>query len=149
MKIYTVQSVFSELFQIYFLWFRIIEEYHSEEFSAKRGRHSADHLPSRLSGRHFAHSIPPTEKKTSLTRQYVTCCSKSDSKGKKHMNYEVHLQLTLLYHLLTVGEDSLPDSKLILDENGRGISGFRLTLYKRSDDSYLRDEQQLLYLTLV
>ncbi|GFV58120.1 hypothetical protein TNCV_2109481 [Trichonephila clavipes] len=41
------------------------------------------------------------------------------------------------------GEDNLPDSKFVLTENGRGVSDFRLTLYKRSDDSHLRDEQQL------
>ncbi|GFX25339.1 hypothetical protein TNCV_1274991 [Trichonephila clavipes] len=44
-------------------------------------------------------------------------------------------------------EDSLPDLKLVLTENGRGVSVFCLKLYKRSDDSYLCDEQQLFYLT--
>ncbi|GFV17780.1 hypothetical protein TNCV_989911 [Trichonephila clavipes] len=63
------------------------------------------------------------------------------------MNYEVQLQRTLLYYPLAVGEDSLPDSKLVLAENGRGVSDFRLTLYKTSHDSYLRDEQPLLYFT--
>ncbi|GFV38427.1 hypothetical protein TNCV_4393081 [Trichonephila clavipes] len=67
----------------------------------------------------------------------------------QHMNYEVQQQLTLLHHPLEVGEDSLPDSKLVLAEKGKGVSDFRLTLYKRSDDSHLRDEQQLLYFTLV
>ncbi|GFW29923.1 uncharacterized protein TNCV_4999631 [Trichonephila clavipes] len=59
------------------------------------------------------------------------------------MNYEIQLQLTLLYHPLALGEDSLLDSKLVLAENGRGVSDFRLTLHKRSDNSYLRDEQQI------
>ncbi|GFS94440.1 hypothetical protein TNCV_2014651 [Trichonephila clavipes] len=59
------------------------------------------------------------------------------------------LQRTLLYHPLAVGEDSLPDSKLVLAENGRGVSDFRLTIYKQSDGSHLRNEQQLLYLTQV
>ncbi|GFW47129.1 hypothetical protein TNCV_55821 [Trichonephila clavipes] len=64
-----------------------------------------------------------------------------------HLSYEVLLQLTLLYHPLTIGEDSVLDSKLILSENGRGVSNFRLTIYKQSDDSHLRDE--LWYLTRV
>ncbi|GFX28948.1 hypothetical protein TNCV_3029911 [Trichonephila clavipes] len=62
----------------------------------------------------------------------------------QHKSYEIlH---TLLDHPLAVGEDSLPDSKLIFAENGRSALDFRSTLYKWSDDSYLRDEQQLLYL---
>ncbi|GFX99958.1 hypothetical protein TNCV_259951 [Trichonephila clavipes] len=47
------------------------------------------------------------------------------------------------------GEDSLPNSKLELAENRRGISDSCLTLYKRSDDSHLHDEQQLLCLNRV
>ncbi|GFY30876.1 hypothetical protein TNCV_3120361 [Trichonephila clavipes] len=54
-----------------------------------------------------------------------------------------------MYLLLAVGEDILPDSKLVLAENGRGVSDFRLALYKRSEDSHLRDEQQLLCFNLV
>ncbi|GFW87367.1 hypothetical protein TNCV_1267401 [Trichonephila clavipes] len=50
---------------------------------------------------------------------------------------------------MTVGEESLLDSKLVLTENGRRVSDFRLALHKRSDDPHLRDEQQLLYLTRV
>ncbi|GFV57093.1 hypothetical protein TNCV_3530421 [Trichonephila clavipes] len=38
------------------------------EFSAKRGRSSAEQLPSRLSEKHFVNYIPPTEKTTNLTR---------------------------------------------------------------------------------
>ncbi|GFX99917.1 hypothetical protein TNCV_259541 [Trichonephila clavipes] len=64
------------------------------------------------------------------------------------MNNEVRLQLSLLYHSLAVGEDSLSDSELVLAGN-RSVSDFRLTICKRSNDSHLRDEQQLLYLTLV
>ncbi|GFW91642.1 hypothetical protein TNCV_4500611 [Trichonephila clavipes] len=64
------------------------------------------------------------------------------------MSYEVQLHCELLYHPLAVGEDSLPNSTLVLAESKRGVSDFRLTHYKRSDDSHLRDEQQLLYLTL-
>ncbi|GFV66605.1 hypothetical protein TNCV_1612141 [Trichonephila clavipes] len=67
----------------------------------------------------------------------------------QHMSYEVHLQCTLLYHPLAAGEDNLPDPKLALVENGRGVSHFRLTLYNRFDNSLLCDEQQLLYLTQV
>ncbi|GFS72169.1 transposable element Tcb2 transposase [Trichonephila clavipes] len=55
----------------------------------------------------------------------------------------------LLHHLLDVRKDSLPNSKLVLSENGRGVSDFRLTLYKRSVDSRLRVEHQLLYFTRV
>ncbi|GFV25087.1 hypothetical protein TNCV_1006811 [Trichonephila clavipes] len=47
----------------------------------------------------------------------------------------------------TDGEDSQRDSQLVLDENRRGLSDFRLILYKQSDDSHLSDEQQLLCLT--
>ncbi|GFX79562.1 hypothetical protein TNCV_825511 [Trichonephila clavipes] len=65
------------------------------------------------------------------------------------MSHEVQLPLTLLYHLLAVGRDNLADSKLVLPENVRGVSDFHLALYKRSDDPHLRNEQQLLYLTLV
>ncbi|GFX81844.1 hypothetical protein TNCV_2570441 [Trichonephila clavipes] len=61
------------------------------------------------------------------------------------MSYEVQLQSTLRYHSLGFGKDSLPDSKLVLAENGRDVSDFRLTIYKRSDYSHLRNEQQLLY----
>ncbi|XP_035214082.1 piggyBac transposable element-derived protein 4-like [Stegodyphus dumicola] len=61
----------------------IIEKYHSVEFSAKKGRPSADHPPSRLSERHFVDYIPPTEKKSNPTRQCIICCSKRDSRGKK------------------------------------------------------------------
>ncbi|GFW65390.1 hypothetical protein TNCV_396561 [Trichonephila clavipes] len=68
----------------------------------------------------------------------------------KHVSYKVQLKRTLLHHPLAVGEDSLPDSKkLELSENGRGVSNFRLALYKQSVNSHLRDEQQLLRLTLV
>ncbi|GFU49619.1 hypothetical protein TNCV_4143871 [Trichonephila clavipes] len=49
----------------------------------------------------------------------------------------------------SLGENSMQDSKLVLAENGRGVSDFRLTYYKQSDDSHLNDEQQLLYLTRV
>ncbi|GFY29472.1 hypothetical protein TNCV_2626431 [Trichonephila clavipes] len=66
----------------------------------------------------------------------------------QHMSY-VQLQRTLQYHPLAIEEDSLPDSKLVLAESRKDVSDFRLTLYKWSDDSDLRDEQQLLYLTLV
>ncbi|GFU38507.1 hypothetical protein TNCV_2430771 [Trichonephila clavipes] len=48
----------------------------------------------------------------------------------------------LLQHLLDVRKDSLPNSKLVLSENGRGVSDFRLTLYKRSVDSRLRVEHR-------
>ncbi|GFV55990.1 hypothetical protein TNCV_249861 [Trichonephila clavipes] len=65
----------------------------------------------------------------------------------QHISYEIQLKRTLMYYPLAVGEDSLLYSKLVLAENGRGGSDFRLTLYKRSDDSHLSDEQQLLYLT--
>ncbi|XP_035217648.1 piggyBac transposable element-derived protein 4-like [Stegodyphus dumicola] len=61
----------------------IIEKYHSVEFSAKKGRPSADHPPSRLSERHFVDYIPPTEKKSNPRRQCIICCSKRDSRGKK------------------------------------------------------------------
>ncbi|GFX65635.1 hypothetical protein TNCV_4093301 [Trichonephila clavipes] len=44
---------------------------------------------------------------------------------------------------------SLPDSKLVLAKNGRSVIDFYLTLYIRSEDSHLSDEQQLLYLTRV
>ncbi|GFX43892.1 hypothetical protein TNCV_4111711 [Trichonephila clavipes] len=44
------------------------------------------------------------------------------------------------------GEDSLPDSKLVLAENMSGVRDFRFTFYKWYNDSRLRDEQQLLYL---
>ncbi|GFU34799.1 hypothetical protein TNCV_2319941 [Trichonephila clavipes] len=49
------------------------------------------------------------------------------------MKYKVELQRTFLSHPVAV-EDILPNSKLVLAENGRGISDFPLTLYKRSDD---------------
>ncbi|GFX61151.1 putative DD41D transposase [Trichonephila clavipes] len=65
----------------------------------------------------------------------------------QHTSYEVQFQRTLLYHPLAVGEDSLPDSKLLLAKNCGGISDFRLNLYKWSDDSHLRDGQQFLHLT--
>ncbi|GFS63239.1 hypothetical protein TNCV_1496581 [Trichonephila clavipes] len=65
------------------------------------------------------------------------------------MSYEVKLQCALLYHPLAVREDSMSNSKHVLAENGRGVSDFRLTLYKRSDESHLCDEQQLLYLALI
>ncbi|GFX81837.1 hypothetical protein TNCV_2570371 [Trichonephila clavipes] len=45
----------------------------------------------------------------------------------QNRSYEVQLQRPLLYHPLAVGEDSLLDSKLVLVENGRGVSDFRLT----------------------
>ncbi|GFY17475.1 hypothetical protein TNCV_3518321 [Trichonephila clavipes] len=48
-----------------------------------------------------------------------------------------------------MGEGNLLDSKHVLAGNRRNVSNFHLTLYKRSDDSHLRDEQQLLYLTQV
>ncbi|GFV91738.1 hypothetical protein TNCV_4763031 [Trichonephila clavipes] len=63
--------------------------------------------------------------------------------------YEVQLQRILLYLPLAVGEDCLLDLKLVLAGNERYVSDFRLTLYKRSDDSHLGDEQLLLYLNLV
>ncbi|GFT68940.1 hypothetical protein TNCV_1804691 [Trichonephila clavipes] len=44
----------------------------------------------------------------------------------QHMSYEVQLQRNLLYQLPTVGEESLPDSKLVLAENGRGVNDFRI-----------------------
>ncbi|GFX00378.1 uncharacterized protein TNCV_1273721 [Trichonephila clavipes] len=65
------------------------------------------------------------------------------------MSYEAQLQRPFLYHSLAVGEAVLSDSKLVLAENGRDINDFRLTLYKWSNDSHLRVEQQLLYLTRV
>ncbi|GFV82006.1 hypothetical protein TNCV_3152041 [Trichonephila clavipes] len=64
------------------------------------------------------------------------------------MSKEIQLHSRLLYHSLTVGQDFLSHSKLVLAENGRGVSNFRLTLYEQSDDSHLRDEQQFLNLTL-
>ncbi|GFY16237.1 hypothetical protein TNCV_2348821 [Trichonephila clavipes] len=67
----------------------------------------------------------------------------------QHMKYEVNQQLTLMQHPLAFGEDGLPNTKLVLTVNGKGLRDFRLTHYKRSDDSHLRDEQQLLYLTTV
>ncbi|GFW40870.1 hypothetical protein TNCV_4369181 [Trichonephila clavipes] len=39
------------------------------------------------------------------------------------MSYEVQLQFTLLYHSLVIGGDSVPDSKIVLAENGRGTTG--------------------------
>ncbi|GFY23601.1 hypothetical protein TNCV_1039001 [Trichonephila clavipes] len=65
----------------------------------------------------------------------------------QHKNYEVQLQPTLLYHPLVVKAASLLDSKLALAGKERSIFGFRLTLYRRSDHSQLRAEQQFLYLT--
>ncbi|GFY11325.1 hypothetical protein TNCV_4473081 [Trichonephila clavipes] len=65
------------------------------------------------------------------------------------MSHEVQLQHTLLYHPLAVGEDNLPGSKLVPAENGRGVSDFSLTLYKRSVDLHLSDELQLSYLTRI
>ncbi|GFS97293.1 hypothetical protein TNCV_1824581 [Trichonephila clavipes] len=66
------------------------------------------------------------------------------------LNDEVQLQRTMLRSPLAVGEESLPDSKLVFAENGRCISDFRLKFYKRSsDDLHLLDEQQILYLSLV
>ncbi|GFV43564.1 hypothetical protein TNCV_1690081 [Trichonephila clavipes] len=66
-----------------------------------------------------------------------------------HESYVVQLLRTFLYQPLAVEADSLLDSKLVFAENGIGVSDFRLTLHKRSDDSHLRDVQQLLYLTRV
>ncbi|GFS78623.1 hypothetical protein TNCV_3148211 [Trichonephila clavipes] len=59
------------------------------------------------------------------------------------------MQRTLLCHPLAVEEDSRTDLFLVLAENGRGIRDFYLILYKRTDDSHLRHEQQFLYLTRV
>ncbi|GFY34169.1 hypothetical protein TNCV_2504721 [Trichonephila clavipes] len=42
----------------------------------------------------------------------------------KDISYEVQLQRTLLFYPLKVAEDSLPDSKLVLAENERGISDY-------------------------
>ncbi|GFX29307.1 hypothetical protein TNCV_3218411 [Trichonephila clavipes] len=64
-----------------FLWFRKIENYHSAEFSAKRGRPSAEHSLSSLSKRHFVDYIPPTEKKTNPV--YFFMLKERDSKRKK------------------------------------------------------------------
>ncbi|GFV80876.1 hypothetical protein TNCV_3517431 [Trichonephila clavipes] len=50
------------------------------------------------------------------------------------MNYEVQQQLTFLYHLLADGEDSLPDSKLVPAENGRG----KKTFFKFDPNAALR-----------
>ncbi|GFX54423.1 hypothetical protein TNCV_3825221 [Trichonephila clavipes] len=57
-----------------------------------------------------------------------------------HILYEVQMQCTLLEPPLAVGEESLPDSELILAENGIGVSDYHLTHCKRSDDLHLRDE---------
>ncbi|GFV40016.1 hypothetical protein TNCV_4412471 [Trichonephila clavipes] len=46
------------------------------------------------------------------------------------MSYEVQQQRSLLYHPLAVGEDSLPDSKLVLPENGRYL-GLSATMFRR------------------
>ncbi|GFU88200.1 hypothetical protein TNCV_845931 [Trichonephila clavipes] len=53
------------------------------------------------------------------------------------------------YQPLDVGEDILPDSKFVLAENGRGVSDFRLTVHKRSHDSFLGNEQQPLDFTRI
>ncbi|GFW60326.1 hypothetical protein TNCV_1844061 [Trichonephila clavipes] len=67
-KIYTVQSVFPELFYMCFLWFRITEKYHAVEFPAKRGRSSAEPPPSlHACLKDSVDYIPPTEKKTHPT----------------------------------------------------------------------------------
>ncbi|GFV91332.1 uncharacterized protein TNCV_898491 [Trichonephila clavipes] len=84
-KIYTVQSAFPKLFNTRFLWFRVIEKYYSVEFSAKRGRPSAEYHP--LSERHFVDYISPTEKETNRTLQCIICCSMTDSKRKKDNEY--------------------------------------------------------------
>ncbi|GFV38295.1 hypothetical protein TNCV_1619411 [Trichonephila clavipes] len=55
---------------------------HLVEFSAKRGRPSAEHPFSRLSERHFVGHIPPPKKQINPTRQCIICCSKRDIKGK-------------------------------------------------------------------
>ncbi|GFU10183.1 hypothetical protein TNCV_3449651 [Trichonephila clavipes] len=60
------------------------------------------------------------------------------------MSYEFQLHRILLYQPLEAGKDNLPDSKLVLSKNGRGVSDFPLSLYERSNDSHLRGEQQLL-----
>ncbi|GFV19726.1 hypothetical protein TNCV_479521 [Trichonephila clavipes] len=52
------------------------------------------------------------------------------------MSCEVQLQGTLLSYAQTVEEDSMPETKLVPTENGRGVRYFHLTLYKRSDDSH-------------
>ncbi|GFX38526.1 hypothetical protein TNCV_2344971 [Trichonephila clavipes] len=67
------------------------------------------------------------------------------------MSYEVQLLHALMYHFLTESPEKIVCRipKLVLTENGRGISDFRLAIYKRSDDSHLRDERQFSYMTLV
>ncbi|GFS64878.1 hypothetical protein TNCV_2000851 [Trichonephila clavipes] len=64
------------------------------------------------------------------------------------MIYGAQLQRTLLYHSILVGEDSLPDSKLVSAENGRGVSDIRLTLYKRSVVTHTFVMSKALVLTL-
>ncbi|GFS77892.1 hypothetical protein TNCV_2027811 [Trichonephila clavipes] len=66
-------------------------------------------------------TCPPHPPHHALNLAFRRCIS-----CKSHMSYGVKLQLTLLYNPL--GDDSLPDSKLVLVENGRGVSDFRLTL---------------------
>ncbi|GFS60205.1 hypothetical protein TNCV_2827091 [Trichonephila clavipes] len=45
-----------------------------------------------------------------------------------HINYEVQLQRTLLYHPMAVGEDSMPGSKLVFVENGTRVFKLRTGL---------------------
>ncbi|GFY34751.1 hypothetical protein TNCV_844501 [Trichonephila clavipes] len=63
-----------------FLLFRIVEKHHSVEFSAKRGRLSAEQPPSSMSEKHFVYYIPPTEKKTNPARDYIIWYSNRDKK---------------------------------------------------------------------
>ncbi|GFS99369.1 hypothetical protein TNCV_1601741 [Trichonephila clavipes] len=63
--------------------------------------------------------------------------------------HDALLQPGLRYLSLAVGEDSQPDSNLTLAENRKDVSDFCSTLCKWSNDSHLRDEQQLLHLSWV
>lgn len=61
----------------------IMEKYHKDEFSCRKGRPSTHLTPLRLTGRHFPEYIPPTEKKQNPTRQCRICCRVRDARGKK------------------------------------------------------------------
>ena len=50
---------------------------------------------------------------------------------------------------MSVGENSLPDTNLLIVENRRSVSDFCFIFYKRLDDSRLLDDQPLLYFTRV
>ncbi|GFT40711.1 hypothetical protein TNCV_4042091 [Trichonephila clavipes] len=63
------------------------------------------------------------------TRLHVAYC--------QCMSYEVQLQRTLLYQPLVVGEDILPDSKLVIAENRRGFQQDGATCHTARATIYL------------